>query len=95
LDYDAPSYPETTGVALLALSGRDSVRIRKACAWAQAQLPGCQASEAESWLRLGLMAQGRLPPNTPPPLRPPRTVQNAALARLASEAVAGRNALLE
>ena len=94
-DYDARSYPETTGVALLALTGRDSARIRKAYAWAQAQLPGCRASEAESWLRLGLLAHGQLPPNTAPPMRPPRTVQNAALALLASEAVAGRNALLE
>jgi len=95
LDYDARSYPETTGVALLALSGKESPRIRKACAWAQAQLRRCRASEAESWLRLGLLAHGQLPPNTPSPGRPPRTIQNAALALLASAAVAGRNAFLE
>ena len=91
LDYDARSYPETTGVALLALRGKDTPVIRRACRWAQAQLPACRASEAESWLRLGLLAHGQLPPNAPAPARPPRTVQNAALALLASAAAAGRN----
>ena len=95
LDYDARSYPETTGVALLALSGKDSPGIRKACHWAQAQLPGCRTSEGESWLRLGLLAQKQLPPNAPLPARPPRTIQNAALALLASAAAEGRNPFLE
>jgi hypothetical protein len=95
LDYDARSYPETTGVALLALGGKDAPAIRKACRWAQAQLPGCRASEAESWLRLGLLAHGQLPPRAPGPARPPRTIQNTALALLASAAVTGRNAFLE
>jgi len=95
LDYDAHSYPETTGVALLALSRQDSPAIRKACGWARAQLPGCRTSEGESWLRLGLLAHGQLPPNTPPPVRSPRTVQHAALALLATAAAGGRNAFLE
>jgi hypothetical protein len=95
LDFDARPYPETTGVALLALSGKDSPIIRKACHWARAQLPACRSSEAESWLRLGLLAHGQLPPNTPLPVRPPRTVQNTALALLASAAAAGRNPFLE
>jgi len=95
LDYDARSYPETTGVALLALSGKDSPRIRRACKWARAQLSECRTSEAESWLRLGLLAHGQLPPNTPLPARTPRTIQNTALARLASAAAAGRNPFLE
>jgi hypothetical protein len=95
LDYDAHSYPETTGVALLALSGRDTPAIRKACGWAQAQLARCRTSEGESWLRLGLLAHGQLPSDSAPPARPPRTVQNAALAVLASAAVEGRNPFLE
>lgn len=95
LDYDARSYPETTGVALLALSGEDAPGVRKACCWAQAQLAGCRASEAESWLRLGLLAHGQLPANAPLPARKPRTIQNAALALLASAAAAGRNPFLE
>jgi hypothetical protein len=95
LDYDACSYPETTGVALLALAGKDSPVIRKACHWAQAQLAGCRTSEGESWLRLGLLAHAQLPPRTPAAVRPARTVQNAALALLASAAAAGSNAFLE
>jgi hypothetical protein len=93
LDYDARSYPETTGVALVALAGRKSAAVRKACGWAQTQLPGCQTAEGESWLRLGLLAHGQLPPNAPPPARPTRTVQDAALAILA--AARGRNPFLE
>jgi hypothetical protein len=95
LDFDARSYPETTGIALLALKGaalksKDSTAIRKACSWAQAQLPVCRSSEAESWLRLGLWAHGQLPANAPRPACPPRTIQNIALALLASDAtVAG------
>lgn len=95
LGYDARPYPETTGVALLALSGRESPVIRKACLWASAQLRGCRTSEAESWLRLGLLAHGELPPNAAPPARPPRTVQNEALELLAAAAGAGRNAFLD
>jgi|HubBroStandDraft_4_1064222.scaffolds.fasta_scaffold42979_3 hypothetical protein len=95
LDFDARSYPETTGVALLALSGRDAPGIQQACHWARAQLSACRSSEAESWLRLGLLAQGQLPANAGPPLRTPRTVQNTALAVLASLAAEGRNALLD
>ncbi|MGA2580300.1 MAG: prenyltransferase/squalene oxidase repeat-containing protein [Bryobacteraceae bacterium] len=94
MGYDARSYPETTGVALLALRGRDSPAIRRACGWAQARLPACRTSEGESWLRLGLLAHGQLPSNVPP-ARPPRTVQDAALALLAWAAVEGRNLFLE
>ena len=93
-DIDAPAYPETTGVALLALSGRQSPEIAAACRWAREALPVCQSSEAESWLRLGLSAHGQLAEGVPAPPRPPRNVQNAALAMLASAALAGRSALL-
>jgi len=93
--YDAGSYPETTGVALLALSGSGSPQISLACKLAQSFLAGCQSSEAESWLRLGLLAHGRLPANAAPPVRPPRTVLHAALARLAAAAQQGRNIFLE
>lgn len=94
LDFDARSYPETTGVALLALSGRQTPAIRNACRWAQAQLPGCRTSEAESWLRLGLSAHGQLPADLSQPTRQPRTIQNIALALLASDAH-GNNPFLE
>jgi hypothetical protein len=95
LDYDASSYAETTGVALLALAGRHSAEIVKACGWAQSRLFACQSSEAESWLRLGLLAHGQLPVDNRVSMRIPRTVQNTALALLATAAAQGRNPFLE
>jgi len=95
LSYDADSYPETTGVALLALHGSASRQIPKACKLARAYLPVCQTSEAESWLRLGLLAHQQLPPDIAPPMRPQRTVLHAALALLARAAQQGRNIFLE
>jgi hypothetical protein len=95
LDQDAPSYPETTGIALLALNGKDTPETRKACQYAQLHLSGCRTSEAESWLRLGLLAHGQLPANSPAAVRTPRTIQNAALAALAAASAEGRNPFLE
>lgn len=94
LDFDARSYPETTGVALLALAGHDEPPVRQACRWAQARLSGCRSSEAESWLRLGLLVHGQLPADAKAPTRTPRTVQNAALALLATAAGQGRHPFL-
>jgi hypothetical protein len=94
LDFDARSYPETTGVALLALAGHDAPPVRQACRWAQARLSECPSSEAESWLRLGLLAHGQLPADARGPTRTPRTVQNAALALLATAAGQGRHPFL-
>jgi hypothetical protein len=95
LGFEARSYPETTGVALLALQGVDASGIRKACALARTQLAACHSSEAESWLRLGLLAHRQLPPDAPPPTRCQRSVQHAALALLASAAGRGPNIFLE
>jgi hypothetical protein len=95
LGFEARSYPETTGIALLALHGIDSSEVRKACALAQVQLANCRSSEAESWLRLGLLAHRQLPLDAPPPVRTPRTVQNSALASLASAAEHGVNIFLD
>jgi hypothetical protein len=82
-------------VALLALRGQDVPVIRNASQYAREQLPACRSSEAESWLRLGLLAHGRLPADAPLPQRIPRTVQNAALALLAASATEGHNPFLE
>jgi len=95
LGHDAQSYPETTGLALLALHGTDAPAVRKGCAYARAHLKDCHSAEAESWIRLGLLAQGQLPSGAPPPTRPMRGIQHAALALLASAAEHGRNLFLE
>ncbi|MGA2133874.1 MAG: prenyltransferase/squalene oxidase repeat-containing protein [Bryobacteraceae bacterium] len=95
LGYDAGSYPETTGAALLALAGETAPRIQTACLWARRALPGCRTSEGESWLRLGLLAHGQLPGPVAPPFCPPRTIQSLSLALLAENALRGSNPFLE
>jgi hypothetical protein len=95
LDRDARSYPETTGVALLALTGNDSPQIQKAGDCARRLLAYCQTSEGESWLHLGLLAHAGLPKDSPTLSRTPRTIQTAALAHLAEAAAQGRNMFLE
>jgi Prenyltransferase and squalene oxidase repeat len=92
--YEAPSRPETTGLALLALHGNASNQTRQACRLAHAQLDNCRCLEAQCWLRLGLLAHAQVPHGSLPCL-PARTVQTLALDLLVSAAERGRNAFLE
>lgn len=91
LGFNANSYPETTGIALLALRGVKSPVIDKAVAKAREHYANCRSAEGLSWLRMGLAAHGEKPAVAP---AMPRTVQDHALARLAEAAAAGRNVLL-
>ncbi len=100
LGYDSDSYPETTGLALLALHGLDDAKVAQGVARAEQQLAVCQSSEGVSWLRLGLGAHGRAP--VPPtfgdsPNGPTMHggVMELALAALADTAQAGRNSFLD
>ncbi len=95
LDREAPSYPETTGVALLALSGRSAPAIQKACRRAQTQLATCNSSEAEIWLWLGLLGHRQIPPHGHSLARTPNTLQNHALAQLAQAAADGHSVFLD
>lgn len=61
LGYDSDSYPETTGLALLALHGLDNPKVTEGLARGEQHLAVCQSSEGVSWLRLGLGAHGRAP----------------------------------
>jgi hypothetical protein len=96
LGYEAGSYPETTGIALLALAGRALDRtndISTSLKTAERHLATTKSREAVAWLQMGLAAHGR-----PAPARQfllePRTIQEAALAVLAECALQGRNLLL-
>lgn len=93
LGYDSDSYPETTGMALLALHGVTDAAVTKGLERAEQQIRVVRSAEAQSWLRLGLVAHGRKPTVT---LIPPRDgTMELALALLASSAEAGRNLFLE
>jgi hypothetical protein len=58
LGYEANPYPETTGVALLALRGVKAPEVERGIKQAEMFYSGPHPAGA-AWLRLGLMAQGR------------------------------------
>jgi hypothetical protein len=58
LGRDGDSYPETTGIALLALAGEKSARMERAKVMARKHLASCKTAEGIAWLRMGLAAQG-------------------------------------
>jgi Prenyltransferase and squalene oxidase repeat len=64
--YDMAPYPETTGMALLALRGVCAGQIERAIAAARGFL-ATPSADGQNWLRLGLSAHGRLPENYRPP----------------------------
>ncbi len=105
LGYDSDSYPETTGLALLALHASNQgtaklqpkppaidEKIQRGIARAEVLLAGCRSNEAASWLALGLSAQGRTPVIPPLPAR--RTTMELALSSLAAAALQGNNLFL-
>jgi hypothetical protein len=94
LGFQAVSYPETTGIALLALHGADPARLTKSVAKAEEHFRNCRSLEGLSWLQLGLMAQGRPAPAVPEDIRA-HTLLDMALAILATRAREGRNVFLE
>jgi hypothetical protein len=89
LGRDGDSYPETTGIALLALHGVRSAQIERAKASARRHLRNCRSAEGVAWLRMALSAHGEnLRPGADPVAR---TIVDAALSAIAS---AERNPLL-
>jgi hypothetical protein len=94
LGYDSDSYPETTGLALLALHGRGSQELEASLAKAEEHLSHCKSLEAASWLVLGLAAHGRAVNVDLQTLDGHPTVPGMALAVLAQQAMHGRNAFL-
>ncbi|MFB3778298.1 MAG: prenyltransferase/squalene oxidase repeat-containing protein [Bryobacteraceae bacterium] len=59
LGYEAPSYPETTGQALLAMRGQSHPKLPQSIEAARRHLRACRSSSAMSWLRLGLLAHSQ------------------------------------
>lgn len=65
LGYESDSYPETTGLALLALTGVTSSQLSRGADCGERHLRTCRSTEALCWLTLGLLAVGRSPENAP------------------------------
>jgi hypothetical protein len=91
LGYDAGSYPETTGQALLAMHGERSPKLPLALTAAQRHLRACRSSSAMSWLRLGLLAHAWPAPAAD---LPHRGTMDTALWLIAEQAASGSNAFL-
>ena len=67
LGYESTPYPETTGMALAALRGMRGKDIDRSLDVATRFLGECRSADALNWLRVGLLAHGRLPEGYGPP----------------------------
>ena len=94
LGYQAVSYPETTGIALLALHGVQSPKLTAALDCGASQFQNCRSPEGFNWLKLGLAAHGRTVERTERPPEP-RHTPDVALAILSEAAAGGKNIFLE
>ncbi len=94
LGYETDSYPETTGMALLALDGVAFPGLSKALARAGRHLEQCRSAQASSWLELGLLAHGKPAPQPKGPGGLCRSTMDTALCLLAEKALRGNNLFL-
>ena len=89
LGYESTPYPETTGMALAALRGVRGKGIDQSLDLAARFLGECRSADALNWLRVGLLAHGRLPEGyTPSPLAC-RTLPEASLDLLVAGSHSG------
>lgn len=93
LGYEAPSYPETTGAALVGLAGSKSQVIPQALKRAEILLSAGRSRRAIEWLSLGLLAHGVVP-NAPTEYYC-RDVIDVSLALMVAASKRGRNPLLD
>jgi hypothetical protein len=91
LGQDGLPYPEMTGLALAALAGCDAPEIAPSLVLAEKLLRSERSADAQTCLRLGLLAHGRPIPSPLPSSLPCRTVRDMALRILVEEAAQGRN----
>lgn len=93
LSENAASYPEMTGMALLALYGVPAPELNVSLTLAEARLESPGSSEALSWLQLALTRHGRQTP-LPRMAFPCHNTRDASLRLLALSASSGTNRLL-
>lgn len=90
----SPSYPETTGLALLSLANSSSSSLGQTLRFAEGLIQKPDSTEGFSWLVMGLAAHGRLTKVPHCTLRP-KTTQDAALHLIALQTLSGRNPFLQ
>jgi hypothetical protein len=99
LGYESDSYPETTGVALLALRTNTSPIVQRASQCAKEHLQTCRSRLGVAWLQLGLLAAGsharEVEALSSAALYPFREFSDVALTIMARAAFAGRNIWVE
>jgi hypothetical protein len=91
LGYDGASYPETTGLALLALRGVKGAAMQKGLAAAERHARKCQTVEGAYWLRLALWSHGREAVFEPP--RKESDYREMALGVIVERCMAGEGLL--
>jgi hypothetical protein len=91
LGYESTPYPETTGMALAALRGMRGKEIEQSLDVATRFLEQCRSADALNWLRVGLMAHGRLPQGYSPSPLVCRTLSEASLDMLVAGSHRGTN----
>ena len=94
LGYESGSYPETTGVALLALRGRPAPKLAAALAAGETHYRACRSAEGQAWLRLGLLAHSQPAAHLPSKEVRCHTVMDHALTALAFQPVSENHPLL-
>jgi hypothetical protein len=90
----AGSYPETTGVALMALSSAPPEQLTAPLALGEALLKNPESLEGLSWLQMGLLANRKIAPDPTSIRLQPRNAREAALRMLALAAREGRPTFL-
>lgn len=93
LGYEAASYPETTGIALLALRGHQSQALNNALRRGEAMLP-VASGQGKYWLALGLQAHGGTVKLADTPSASPQTTVDMAIELLARSASSGKGLIV-
>ena len=83
LNFDLPSYPETTGLALLGLQGRAAGELSQPLGIARRLLAETKSSLAKAWIRIALRCHGEAIDAPPEDARVSSDVMLAALEALA------------
>jgi len=82
LDFDLPSYPETTGLALLGIQGRSATELNGPLDVARRFRDETKSSLAKAWLTIALRCHGRNPSAPAGDEKVPGDIMLAALQAL-------------